>query len=49
MAYGQGLDRDIVKSRMTRYVKKGEILIDATGIIREGNVNIASPKRAFPS
>jgi len=120
MAYGQGLDRDTVKSRMIGYVKKGEILnprkgiyakpgydekelacllytpsyisleyvlqragivfqysdeitsvgnlsrsveidgkvyryrkikgeilIDTTGIIREGNVNIASPERAF--
>ena len=33
---------------MYRYRKiKGKILIDTSGIIREGNVNIASPERAF--
>ena len=33
---------------MFRYRKiKGEILIDRAGIICEGNVNIASPERAF--
>ena len=26
---------------------KGEILVDTTGIVREGNVNIATPERAF--
>ena len=31
-----------------RYRKiKGEILIDTTGIIRNGNINIATPERAF--
>ena len=47
MAYGQGLDRDTVKSRMYVNARKGEILIDTTGIICEGNVNIASPESAF--
>ena len=37
-----------IDGRVYRYRKiKGEILIDTTGIIREGNVNIASPERAF--
>lgn len=37
-----------IDGKVYRYRKiKGEILIDTTGIIREGNVNIASPERAF--
>lgn len=37
-----------IDGTLYRYRKiKGEILIDTTGIIREGNVNIASPERAF--
>ena len=32
MAYGQGLDRDTMKSRMIGYVKKGEILNPRKGI-----------------
>ena len=37
-----------IDGKVYRYRKiKGEILIDTTGIICEGNVNIASPERAF--
>jgi hypothetical protein len=37
-----------VDGKEYRYRKiKGEILIDRTGIICEGNVNIATPERAF--
>lgn len=37
-----------IDGKMYRYRKiKGEILVDTSGIIREGNVNIASPERAF--
>jgi len=37
-----------IDGKVYRYRKiKGEILIDTSGIIREGNVNIASPERAF--
>ena len=32
MAYSEGLDRDTVKSRMNRYVRKGEILNPRKGI-----------------
>ena len=37
-----------IDRKVYRYRKiKGEILVDTSGIIREGNVNIASPERAF--
>jgi hypothetical protein len=37
-----------IDGKVYRYRKiKGEILIDTAGIICEGNVNIASPERAF--
>lgn len=37
-----------IDGKVYRYRKiKGDILIDTSGIIREGNVNIASPERAF--
>ncbi len=37
-----------IDGKVYRYRKiKGEILIDTSGVIREGNVNIASPERAF--
>lgn len=37
-----------IDGKVYRYRKiKGEILIDTSGIIREGNVNMASPERAF--
>ncbi len=37
-----------INGKVYRYRKiKGEILIDTSGIIREENVNIASPERAF--
>ena len=37
-----------IDGKVYRYRKiKGEILIDTSGIIRDGNVNIASPERAF--
>lgn len=37
-----------IDGKVYRYRKiKGKILIDTSGIIREGNVNIASPERAF--
>ena len=37
-----------IDGKVYRYRKiKGEILIDTAGVIREGNVNIASPERAF--
>ena len=37
-----------IDGKVYRYRKiKGEILIDTTGISCEGNVNIASPERAF--
>ena len=43
------LSRSIeIDGKVYRYRKiKGEILVDTAGIIREGNVNIASPERAF--
>ena len=43
------LSRSIeIDGKVYRYRKiKGEILVDTSGIIREGNVNIASPERAF--
>lgn len=37
-----------IDGKTYRYRKiKGEILVDTSGIIREGNVNIATPERAF--
>lgn len=37
-----------IDGKVYRYRKiKGDIIIDTSGIIREGNVNIASPERAF--
>lgn len=37
-----------IDGKVYRYRKiKGEILVDTSGIIREGTVNIASPERAF--
>ena len=37
-----------IDGKVYRYRKiKGEILIDLSGILRDGNVNIASPERAF--
>ncbi len=43
------LSRSIeIDGKVYRYRKiKGEILVNTSGIIREGNVNIASPERAF--
>ena len=43
------LSRSIeIDGKVYRYRKiKGEILVDAAGINREGNVNVASPERAF--
>ena len=43
------LSRSIeIDGKVYRYRKiKGEILVDTTGILREGNVNMASPERAF--
>ncbi len=43
------LSREVdIDGKVYRYRKiKGEILIDTTGIISEGNINIASPERAF--
>ena len=37
-----------IDGKVYQYRKiKGEILVDTTGIVREGNVNIATPERAF--
>ena len=37
-----------IDGKVYRYRKiKGEILIDTAGVIREGNVNIATQERAF--
>lgn len=37
-----------IDGKVYQYRKiKGEILVDTTGIVHEGNVNIATPERAF--
>ena len=49
ITYVGNLSRRIeIDGKLYRYRKiKGEILVDTSGIIRERNVNIASPERAF--